>query len=185
MKYAYSTLACPAWPVKQMIGAAQRFGYEALEFRLLDGEVLDPVADRAKLEQAVRLTRAAGLDVCAFDTSCRVCYGTPQEQEQTAAELAAWIRLAHDLAVPLLRVFGGSPAAEGAPPPDDATADARAVETLRRAMPDAERAGVTLALETHDAYSSARRVAAVLRQVDSPAVGALWDSHHPYRVGET
>jgi fatty-acyl-CoA synthase len=185
MKYAYSTLACPAWSVEQMIAAAQRFGYDALEFRLLDGEVLDPVADRTKLERAVRLTRAAGVEVCAFDTSCRVYYRTPQEQEQTAAELAAWIRLAHDLDVPLLRVFGGSPAIEDAPSPDDATADARVAETLRGAAPDAARAGVTLALETHDTYSSARRVAAVLRQVDSPAVGALWDSHHPYRVGET
>lgn len=185
MKYAYSTLACPAWPVEQMIGAAQRLGYDALEFRLLDGEVLDPAADKAKLERAVRLTRSAGLDVCAFDTSCRVSYRNPQEQEQTATELAAWIRLAHDLDVPLLRVFGGPPMIAGEPPPDAATADARAAETLRGAAPDAERGGVTLALETHDAYSSARRVAAVLRQVDSPAVGALWDSHHPYRVGET
>jgi fatty-acyl-CoA synthase len=185
MKYAYSTLACPAWPVEQMIAAARRFGYAALEFRLLDGEVLDPVADRAKLERAVRLTRAAGLEVCAFDTSCRVYYRTPREQEQTGTELAAWIRLARDLNVPLLRVFGGSPAVDDQPALDDAVVDARAAETLRRAAPDAERAGVTLALETHDAYSSAHRVAAVLAQVDSPAVGALWDSHHPYRMGET
>jgi sugar phosphate isomerase/epimerase len=184
MKYAYTTLACPAWPVEQMIAAARGFGYSALEFRLLDGEVLDPVADRAKLERAVRLTRAAGLEVCALDTSCRVVYGTAQEQERTGAELAAWIRLARDLDVPLLRVFGGSPAGEGAPPLDDAALDARAAATLRQAAPDAARAGVTLALETHDAYSSARRVAAVLRQVDSVAVGALWDTLHPYRVGE-
>jgi fatty-acyl-CoA synthase len=184
MKYAYSTLACPAWPVEQMIDAARRFGYAALEFRLLDGEELDPVADRAKLERAVRLTRAAGLEVCAFDTSCRVVYGTPEARDRTLTELAVWIRLARDLDVPLLRVFGGSAEVAGQAPPDDAAVDARAAETLRRATPDAERAGVTLALETHDAYSSVRRVAAVLRRVDSPAVGALWDTLHPYRVGE-
>jgi len=44
---------------------------------------------------------------------------------------------------------------------------------------------VTIALETHDAFSSARRVAEVLRAVDSAYVAALWDSHHSYRVGET
>src|ERR671934_716245 len=51
--------------------------------------------------------------------------------------------------------------------------------------PIAEQAGVTIVLETHDAFSSARRVAAILDRVDSPRVAALWDSHHPYRVGET
>jgi fatty-acyl-CoA synthase len=185
MKYAYSTLACPAWPVEQMIEAARRFGYDGLEFRLLDGEVFDPVRDRAKLERTVHLTRAAGVAVCAFDTSCRVVYSTLEEQDRTLAELAAWIRLAQDLDVPVLRVFGGAPAGEDQPSPDDATIDVRAAETFRLAAPDAERAGVTFALETHDAYSSARRLAAVMRQVESAAVGALWDSHHPYRVGET
>jgi hypothetical protein len=33
----------------------------------------------------------------------------------------------------------------------------------------------------HDAFSSAARVAEVLALVDSPWVGAVWDSHHPYR----
>src|SRR5262249_52312146 len=58
-------------------------------------------------------------------------------------------------------------------------------QTLRRAVPEAKHAGVTVALETHDAFSSARRVAAVLREVDAPSVAALWDSHHPYEGGES
>jgi fatty-acyl-CoA synthase len=51
--------------------------------------------------------------------------------------------------------------------------------------PSAERAGVTIMLETHDAFSSALRVAAVLQHVPSPHVAALWDSHHTHRVGES
>jgi fatty-acyl-CoA synthase len=39
-------------------------------------------------------------------------------------------------------------------------------------------------LETHDAFSSARRVAAVLQQVPSAHVAALWDGQHTHRVGE-
>ena len=184
MKYAYSTLACPAWSIEQMIGAAKHFGYDALEFRLLDGEVLDPVADRAKLERAVRLTRAAGLDVCAIDTSCRLYYRNPEEEAQYTAELRHWIELAQDLQVPLLRVVGGPTEMDGQPPPPDAAVDARVAASLGQGAPAAERAGVTLALETHDTYSAARRVAAVLDQVESPAVGAVWDSLHPYRMGE-
>jgi sugar phosphate isomerase/epimerase len=43
---------------------------------------------------------------------------------------------------------------------------------------------VTLVLETHDAFSTGAQVAELLRQADHPAVGALWDLHHPYREGE-
>src|SRR5205085_10065725 len=54
-----------------------------------------------------------------------------------------------------------------------------------RAATAVEQPGITVVVETLDAFSSARRVAAVLDRVDSPRVAALWDSHHPYRAGET
>jgi sugar phosphate isomerase/epimerase len=56
---------------------------------------------------------------------------------------------------------------------------------LEAAIPLAERAGVAIGLETHDSFSSAAVVAEVLAMVDSPCVGAVWDSHHPYRMGES
>ena len=56
---------------------------------------------------------------------------------------------------------------------------------MRRAAPEAESVGVTVALETHDAFSSARRVGAILEAVGSTHVQAIWDVHHPYRVGES
>jgi fatty-acyl-CoA synthase len=62
---------------------------------------------------------------------------------------------------------------------------ATAAHVLETAIPLAERTGVAIGLETHDAFSSAARVADVLALVDSPWVGAVWDSHHPYRMGET
>jgi sugar phosphate isomerase/epimerase len=40
-------------------------------------------------------------------------------------------------------------------------------------------------VETHDAFSSAKAVAALLAHVDSPAIGALWDVVHTCRMGET
>ena len=46
------------------------------------------------------------------------------------------------------------------------------------------RNGVTICLETHDAFCRGEEVAGVLRQVDSPYVKAVWDVHHRYRMGE-
>ena len=184
MKYAFSTLACPAWSIEQVVEAATTLGYDGVELRLLDGAVIDPGADRAKVEQAVARCRAEGVEVCALDSSCTFNHADPGAREREVSDLLRWIDLAEDLQVPLVRVFGGHARPGLAPEPPEVVNDWVA-EALSRAAPTAEQAGVTVVLETHDAFSSARRVAAVLDRVDSPRVAALWDSHHPYRVGET
>jgi fatty-acyl-CoA synthase len=185
LKFAFSTLACPRWSIEQIVEDAVRLGYGGVELRLLDGEVIDPVKDAIKVAQAVKLCRARGLDVCALDTSCRFNISDPQERAQQEADLENWIRLAQDVQVPLLRVFGGPGQRGISPPPDADEADVWVAESLGQVVPQAERAGVTIVIETHDAFSSAQRVAKVLREVDSTNVAALWDSHHPYRVGES
>jgi sugar phosphate isomerase/epimerase len=43
---------------------------------------------------------------------------------------------------------------------------------------------VGIGVETHDSFSASAVVAELLALVDSAAVGAVWDSHHPHRVGE-
>jgi fatty-acyl-CoA synthase len=184
MKYAFTTLACPAWSIEQVVEAVTTLGYDGVELRLLDGAVIDPGADRAKVEQAVARCRAAGVEVCALDSSCTFNHADPGAREREVSDLLRWIDLAEDLQVPLVRVFGGHARPGLAPEPPEVVNDWVA-EALSRAAPTAEQADVTIVLETHDAFSSARRVAAVLDRVDSPRVAALWDSHHPYRVGET
>jgi sugar phosphate isomerase/epimerase len=184
LKFAFSTLACPQWSLEQIIENALRLGYNGVELRLLDGKLIDPVNDATKVEQAVVRCRESGLDVCALDTSCKFNHPDATERAQQEAALLNWIRLAQAVQVPILRVFGGQ-APETTPPSTVQEEDDRVAGSLRRVAPQAEKANVTIALETHDAFSSALRVAQVLKAVDSPAVGALWDSHHPYRVGES
>ena len=184
MKYAFSTLACPAWSIEEVVGAATHLGYDGVEFRLLDGEDIDPRAHRAQAERAVASCRRSGVDVCAFDTVCRFNDPDRVERERQVDELLHWIDLAHDLQVPRLRVFGGRDQTQTSPAPPADEGNTWVAESLRAAAPSAERARVTVMLETHDAFSSARRVAAVLEQVASPYVAALWDSLHTHRAGE-
>src|SRR5947209_855800 len=174
MKLAFTNLACPGWSIEKVAAEAGRLGYDAVELRLLDGEVIDPVRDRDRVVEAVATIRARGIEICAFDTSCSFNHTDLAERTRQLQDLWRWIALAEALAVPVLRVFGG--AGESGPSVDEA--NAWVAGALTEAAPVAERAGVTIALETHDAFASARRVAEVLQQVPSPAVGALWDSHH-------
>lgn len=182
LRYAFSTLACPRWSIEQVADAAVQMGYAAVELRLLDGEMIDPIADRSRVTQAVSFCRTRNVDICAFGSSCTFNHADARERERQLGALLHWIELAHHLSVPIIRVFGGRGNGGGG---DEAEENGWVAHTLRHAVPEAKHAGVIVALETHDAFSSARRVAAVLREVNAPSVAALWDSHHPYECGES
>lgn len=182
MKLAFSTLACPRWSTEQIVENAARLGYDGIELRLLDGEVIDPIKDAAKVKRAVALSRGRGLEICTFDTSCSFNHSDAEERAQQVASLRNWISLAQEEQVPLLRVFGGA----GTPGAASPSVENRWVaESLQQVVAEAEQAHVTVVLETHDGFASARRTAEVLQAVNSANIAALWDSHHPYRVGET
>src|SRR6266545_4782446 len=139
MKLAFTTLACPSWSLEQAVDQALRSGYEGLELRLLDGELL-----RSNLDSVVRgrvrsVCAEAGIPIVCIDTSVRIA-----EADALAAASACLAPLAE----------------------------------RGRAL------GVAVALETHDAFSSSAAVAHVLGQVPGSGAGALWDTLHPYRVGE-
>ena len=109
----------------------------------------------------------AAVPLVSLDTSIELA--RPFERELPAA-----LELAAAWGAPIVRVFGGEVGAL-----DDV---ARRLEpTLERA----EELGLTVALETHDDFSSAELVAELLRRVESPSFAAVWDVHHPCRVGES
>ena len=183
MKLAFSTLACPQWSMKQIIDNAVRLGYQGIELHILDGKELDPIRDAARIRRAVEQSRARGIETCAFDTPCTFNHAALVTRFEYVERLRHWICLAHDLHVPIVRVFGGTPAMPLCPP--RSTIERRVVEALCQVVLEAEEAIVTVALETHDAFGSAHSVASVLKQVRSPFIGAVWNSQHPHCSGES
>ncbi len=177
-RLAFTTLACPGWSLDRVVAATHEYGYDGVELRLLDGEIIN--ADLAASERKrIRETfAAASVPICCLDTSVRVA--ADGDLAATIAELRAFVALAHELGAPFVRVFGGESPAEWTP---EAAFD-RAAAVLNGAAADAEAAGVAVVLETHDAFASAKSVAEVMRRAPSAGVGALWDTHHPYRMGE-
>jgi sugar phosphate isomerase/epimerase len=178
MRLAFSTLACPGWSLEQTVEVAAACGYRGLELRLIDGETIEPDLSRDERRRVRGLLAGAGLPVVAVDTSVRLAGAEPG---QAAADLRSFLDLAAEWESPLIRVFAG------AWPPGhtrEAVLEGMA-HLLAIVAPDAERAGVGIALETHDTLSSAGDLAAVLERVPSPAVGGLWDVLHTHRMGET
>ncbi len=175
MRLAFTTLACPAWSFEQVTEAAGRYGYEGLELRLLDGDLITPALSSEQQARIRRVSADAGLVLCCLDTSLKVA-----DPGASLEEGYAYLELAAALGTPLIRVFGGAPADE----PLD-TAAARAGERLAALAERGRAVGVKVALETHDTFSAGRSVAAALGTVEDDYAGALWDTLHPVRVGET
>lgn len=177
----FSTLGCPDWTFAEAVQAAVDSGYVGLEVRVLDGEIIPadlPAERRRAMKQRLF---AHDLTLVALGASTRFSSPDPEERRQNVEELKRYLALANDLHTPMVRTFGGH-VAEGQ---TMAQTIAWVAEALAQVAPEAERRGVTVLLETHDAFCRGAEVAPVLAQVDSPFVQAVWDVHHPYRMGES
>jgi len=174
-RLAFSTLAFPDATLAAAVSAGRRWGYSGVELRLIDGELIDPAMPAARRAQVRRTLAAGGLPVVAVDSSIRLTGDDP------GADLRRFLQLASDWEAPLVRVFGG----DLDPPPARQDRLRAAARVLEEAAPLAARLGVAIGVETHDAFSASSAVADLLTLVPSDLVGAVWDSHHPHRVGET
>ena len=161
-RIAFSNLAAPGWTLERTVEAVHEFRYDGLELRLLDGEPIDVLELASSMRRAVA-SALAGVSLACLDTSIELA-GAFEHVLPAAIELArAW-------GTDTVRVFGGDVA--------DLDDVARRLEPLL--VPD-----VVVALETHDHFASAARVAELLALVGSRSLAAVWDLHHPTRMGES
>jgi sugar phosphate isomerase/epimerase len=174
-RIAFSTLAFPDASLATAASLGRAWGYGGVELRLIDGELIDPSMPAAARAEVKRTAAAAGLPIVAVDSSIRLTGEDPGPQ------LRQFLELASDWESPLVRVLGGPQA-----PADPArTAQLQAAaRVLEATVPACERLGVAVGVETHDAFSASSTLASLLEMVQSAWVGAVWDSHHPHRMGE-
>ena len=177
-KLAFSTLGCPGWSLEQVLDGVRRYGYDGVELRLLDGEVIEPTLSQSERQRVKNAFKSANVPICCLDSSIRVATG--KDQPQVASDIRTFLQLASELDAPMMRVFAG-PWPEGW---SDGQVYNATADLLNSVTGDAARLGVAIVLETHDSMASYKPVAEVLRRVPNHAFGALWDCHHPYRMGE-
>ena len=175
LRIAFSTLAFPDATLAEATTLGRSWGYAGVELRLVDGQLIDSslsAAERVRVKQTIAAT---GLPIVSVDSSIILT------NEEAGLELRRFLELANEWESPLIRVYGGPLAEE---PGTRRTQMEAAAGVLQEAIPLAERFGVAVAIETHDSFSSSAVVAELLAMVQSKWVGALWDTHHPHRMGE-
>src|SRR5260370_20300035 len=105
VKLAFSTLACPTWPLDRVVEAALEYGYQGVELRLIDGELIDAAMPAAERKRVRRTFEQAGLPIVALRTSVRI--RAAPHATGALDELLPMLELASEWESPVVRVFGG------------------------------------------------------------------------------
>ena len=182
MKLSFSTLGCPDFSWADIYSLAKDFGFSGIEMRGLGGDIFSVHASPFKpenLSSTISLLRRLKLEICCLSSGCALRF--PEKHEETMAEICEYIALAEKLGTPYIRILGDLTAA-----PTTDFDDENVIRPMKLLAPVAEKAGVTLLIETNGVYSDTSRLADVLARIGSDNVAALWDLNHPYRfAGES
>lgn len=182
VKTSFMTFACPEWDLAQVLDVAAELGYDGVEPRMdaQHAHGIEVALDSKGRKMARTRAEAAGVEFCCLATSLRFIAVTDEAKAKLQAETVERVKLAADLGMPGLRVFGG-------PVPEDVSLEAAltaAADNLKAAGDVAAAAGVELWVETHDTLSRATVAARVVDAANHPAVFYNYDVMHPYRNGE-
>lgn len=176
MRLAFSTLGVPGMPVPEVLRLASGAGFHGVELRAHPEEPVHPGLGLTDRVEVVERFKEAGIQILCVAGYPRVA--ERGEDAEVLSRLRALLELARDLGAPYARVFpGGGDAglAEG---------DATAARRLAKGAAMASDLGVRVLLETHDSHRTGADAARVLRAVDHPGAGVLWDVMHTWRGGE-
>lgn len=175
---AFSTISCPDYTFNQMADVAQRHGYDGIELYALEGTRLTPDILADRLSEARRALN--DVPIVSINSWARLSSSDAEERQRQEAQICRTFELAADLNCPLVKTFGGEL------PVDRQREEVfdYMSESVWRLANRASDEGVTLAMETHDGFCLGSDLAQLLARVDHPRFAALWDVHHPYRMGE-
>lgn len=179
MKYSFMSFSTPELSLGDMMAVAERYGYDGIEPRTDCGHAhgVEVGATPAQREEIGQRVSDSGVELACVATS--LTYADPDKTDEMVRGTHERIDLAGDVGAPAIRVFGGSI-------PEGISREAAMdllVESLGAVAEHASDRGVTVCMETHDAWCDPLHVAAVLQRVDHPAVAANWDVMHPVRMG--
>jgi len=182
MKIAFSTLGCPDWTWDDMLSTAKDLGFDGIELRGIENEIYVPKAkpfNAANLDATIERLKKLNLEIPCITSSCFLF--DKENIDTYLNEGKDYIDLAEKLGVKYIRVLG-----DASPEPSDNIDADFVAENLSTLSKYAEGKNVKILIETNGVFADSDRMLELIRKVNSPNVGVLWDVHHPYRfMGET
>ncbi len=183
IRISFSTLACPDWSWDDIVRYGPESGYQGVEIRLLQREV--NLLDRPEFQPGQLRARRRELDrahfqVCGLASSVHLDDAEANLRAEQVRIGGEYLALAQALGAGFVRVFGDvlPPATE----PDRRGQVMQHIADGLKSLGDAAGPrGLHVLIETHGDFSASPPCVELMRLVDHPHVGLLWDTHHPWR----
>ncbi len=182
MKIALDPYMLRSLPFAEVCRIAADIGYDAIELSPRTDFIpffVHPRADRARVAEFRTALKDTGMEISSVLPLYR--WSSPDEDERQAA-VRYWkraIQLTVDLGATVMNSeFNGRPEAAAA-------SEAQFWRSMEELLPIFEREGISLNLEAHPDDFIERNDAAValIRAIDSPAVGYVYCVPHTYHLG--
>lgn len=180
MQYSFMTFSCPELTLDQVLALANKYGYDGVEPRISANHKhgLEFDSSPAVRKEARQKAKAAGVRIACVATSCS--YADPAKTAAMIEDTHKAIDLAGDIGAARIRVFGGNF-------PESISRE-QAVKGVAQALASvaehAQKRKVVVCLETHDAWCDPAHVAAIMLQVNHPAIAVNWDIMHPVNTAK-
>lgn len=190
IKPAFSTVACPAWPLDVIAPKCKQWGFPSIELRTFGDSSTQFACDPALTspEKVRRLFAAAGTRIASLATSIGfdepifppVIGNAISDNDGTVRAAKRAIDLAIALECPLVRVFGFE--IQHAEPRKAAVA--RIVSRLKKVVDHAHRTGVRVTIENGGSFPTSAELIELIDAVQSPLLGACYNVAVAHNAGE-
>ena len=182
MKFAFSTVSCPAWDFETVVRRAKEYGYDGVEVRGFLNEPTAPTAANlflTDLRKVRGLFESAGVEIACLASSVMMA-GKRRKDRQAADELKTYVDTARVVGCPLVKVFDTQ-----VPPGQSRGGAAVALGDWLLPLGDyaAER-GVTIVVENLLSFRSAKEMWLILDRLQHPAIACCWDVFNAALIGE-
>ncbi|TBL72491.1 sugar phosphate isomerase/epimerase [Paenibacillus thalictri] len=177
MKLSFTTLGCPDWPLQKIIDNAAEYGFDAIDFRGLQGEldIYNMPEFTVNIADTKSRIEAAGLHVSCFSSSVNLV--SVEKFAHNLEEVRQYAKLCAFFGAKYIRVFGGRIGEMDR----EAAVDVM-VKHFGELADAAREHGAKILLETHDDWIACGDVKTVMERTNNEGAGVLWDLHHPYRM---
>jgi sugar phosphate isomerase/epimerase len=178
---AFSTLACPDWPVELITARAKEFGYGGIEWRGGSQGHLQPYLPHSKISALRQHCADAGLISLAVTAYTGFVSNSTKERQANLDELRRYTDLAEALGAQYVRTFLGElPKGTKIENP----IYEKISNCLREAADHAQSLKVIIAIEPHDNFVRSSSIAPLLRRIKHSALRVIWDIGNAFAVDE-
>lgn len=185
--YSYWHFARERTPIQYVIEEASRLGVPGVDVLHRQMESEDP----AYIRELKRHALTHGVTLNCLSTHQDFVNPDPEERQQSVDDTIRFIRLAHDLGIPCIRISAGRWGTsssfselmdnEGIEPPIEGYTEDEAfewcIDSIEKCVPVAEEHGIVLGLENHWGMTrTAEGLLRIMNAVDSPWLRVLMDT---------